>query len=197
MPADKTILRKQLRQHLRQQRRSLSAQQQLAASENLSQHFAQLPELVESQHIAAYLASDGELDLSPCIELIWGQGKQCYLPRVTSASQMEFRGYQQNSELQNNRYGIAEPSDSASLISPEQLDLVLLPLVGFSRDGGRLGMGGGFYDRAFAFKAHNHSKPTLIGVAHSLQEVEQLPIESWDIPLSAIITEQGYFAAGS
>ncbi|WP_299980521.1 5-formyltetrahydrofolate cyclo-ligase [uncultured Pseudoteredinibacter sp.] len=197
MTADKTTLRKQLRQHLRQQRQSLSAQQQQAAAEKLSLHFAQLPELAESQNIAAYLASDGELDLSPCIELIWGQGKQCYLPRVTSASQMEFRGYRQDSELQNNRYGIAEPSNKAILISPEQLDLVLLPLVGFSRDGGRLGMGGGFYDRAFAFKAHSLSKPTLIGVAHSLQEVEQLPIESWDIPLSAIITEQGYFAAGS
>lgn len=69
-----------------------------------------------------------------------------------------------------------------------------LPLVAFDAKGRRLGMGGGFYDRAFAFKnKYKRLGPMLIGLAHSIQEVESLDVEHWDIPLDAIVTEKKVF----
>ena len=69
-----------------------------------------------------------------------------------------------------------------------ELDVILMPLVGFDNDGNRLGMGGGYYDRTLAYTRHAIKKPVLIGVAHDLQRVDRLPYASWDIPLNAIVT---------
>ncbi len=78
------------------------------------------------------------------------------------------------------------------------LDLVLLPLVGFDEQGGRLGMGGGFYDRSLAYLARrkNGHKPTLIGLAHECQKVDRLALASWDIPLAGTVTDAGWYVAG-
>ncbi len=194
MSQDIASTRKELRNGLRQKRRALSQQEQRSAAQKVAQQLRQLPQFKDSQNIAAYIASDGELNLQASIDLILEAQKTCYLPKVIDATSMEFRGFQQNSKLIDNRFGIPEPSDESPLIAAEDLDLVLLPLVGFCRNGGRLGMGGGFYDRYFAFKAeqHSHHKPELVGIAHSLQELAELPVESWDIPLSGILTDQGY-----
>lgn len=75
---------------------------------------------------------------------------------------------------------------------PWGLDLIILPLVAFDLSGNRLGMGGGFYDRTLSFKHQRcHWKgPKLIGIAHELQRVDLLPVNDWDIPLDAVITEQ-------
>jgi 5-formyltetrahydrofolate cyclo-ligase len=67
-----------------------------------------------------------------------------------------------------------------------------MPLVGFDKAGNRLGMGGGFYDRSFAFKQKRHScQPKLIGLAHSIQQVDNLSVQGWDIPVDNIVTELG------
>ena len=71
------------------------------------------------------------------------------------------------------------------------LDAVLFPLVGFDETGGRLGMGGGFYDRTFAFsRIRPCMAPKLVGLAHDFQRVEQLPIEPWDVPLHGVVTDK-------
>ena len=72
-----------------------------------------------------------------------------------------------------------------------RLDLVLVPLVGFDPQGNRLGMGGGFYDRTFAYRGRRKhtSRPCLIGLAHECQRVEHLPCAGWDIPLDGVITD--------
>ena len=67
----------------------------------------------------------------------------------------------------------------------------MLPLVGFDRRGRRLGMGGGFYDRTFAFsRIRPRLAPKLIGLAHDLQRVQQLPVEPWDVPLHGVVTDR-------
>ena len=77
------------------------------------------------------------------------------------------------------------------MIAPRELDLVLLPLVGFNRSGNRSGMGGGFYDTAFAFKKTRPRRlPRLIGLAHEIQLVENIDAEHWDIPLCAVVTDR-------
>lgn len=188
--------RAELRQSIRQQRRALSPEQQHHHARELASHLTHSKLFRPSQHIACYLANDGEMDLQPVIERIWSMGKQCYLPILSEGKEkrMWFAPYSADDILKTNRYGIAEPDCHADdWIEPHQLDLVLMPLVGFDDQGNRLGMGGGYYDRSFAYLTHPHSikKPHLLGIAHQLQQVESLPFESWDVPMSAVATEVG------
>jgi 5-formyltetrahydrofolate cyclo-ligase len=76
-------------------------------------------------------------------------------------------------------------------IQPLALDLVLTPLVGFDHKGNRLGMGGGYYDRSFAFllRRQNWKKPRLVGLAYDFQQLDKLPAKNWDVPLTAVATD--------
>ena len=93
--------------------------------------------------------------------------------------------------MKPNRYGIPEPMDTQPR-SARQLDLLLIPLVGFDSAGHRLGMGGGYYDATLAFLRHRRHwrKPRLLGVAYECQKVEALPHDPWDMPLDAVLTER-------
>lgn len=201
--------RQQLRKTLRQQRQSLSIDAQTVAADLLSQRLETHQFIQHSNNIAMYLASDGEISLAPAIELAWQLGKNVYLPVVSEEQgQMNFVPYHRTTALHLNRYGIAEPfmdELSTSPLDASELDLVLMPLVGFDSQGARLGMGGGYYDRAFAFMQEPSTElvspefsmpklkaPKLIGVAHSIQEVDTLDTASWDIPLDGIVTDKGW-----
>lgn len=90
--------------------------------------------------------------------------------------------------MRHNKYGIPEPLCEVNNVIPiDQLDLVFVPLVGFDAKGNRLGMGGGYYDRTLQNVSQTDSAK-IVGLAHDCQEVAELPIESWDIPLQLIIT---------
>ncbi len=111
---------------------------------------------------------------------------------------MRFHRHAPGQTLRSNTFNIPEPNAlRRRQIDPARLDMMLLPLVGFDRRGNRLGMGGGYYDRALAFKQRRNAAntPLLIGLAHHLQEVERLPIQHWDIPLDWVATDREIFAA--
>lgn len=183
----------ELRRDLRRRRRALDAKQRQHAAQALTRTLAGHPSFRRAMRIACYLPADGEMDTRPLIEQAWRSGKQVFLPIVpSSAGRMSFRAYRPDSRLRNNRYGIPEPFDTP-LLPPRALDLVLAPLVAFDAHGHRLGMGGGFYDRTFAFLHHRRlwQHPRLVGVAYAFQEVDELPAEPWDVPLWGIATEHG------
>lgn len=187
--------RSQLRQQLRAARHRLSHQQRQHAAEQLVQQLRGSRLFQRSQHIAVYLPNDGEIDLSPLIEYAWQQGKHCYLPIVghRHTHRLWFVPFTHDTPLYKNRYGIAEPQhhNRARAFPLRRLDLVLMPLVGFDIKGNRLGMGGGYYDRSFAFlhRHHHWCKPRLMGTAYDFQQQPQLDAQPWDIPLNAIVTE--------
>lgn len=192
--AQKILDRKALRQQLRAARRALSPQQQRQASLGCLRQLMQNPRFMRSQHLALYLANDGELDPAPIAQQLWKMNKFCYLPVLHPSRPRElwFVRFTPDSPLKPNRFGIGEPDPFKNHQLPAKLlDMVLLPLVGFDRAGGRLGMGGGYYDKTFAFKqAKPEGKPHLIGLAHSCQEMPALGLEEWDIPLSGVATER-------
>ena len=192
LSSDKKILRA----ILRQRRRQLSSDDQFRAATALSENASHIPAFCNAQRIALYIANDGEINPSFLINALWQQGKQVYLPVLPSdhSRNMRFRPVNQDTSFITNRYGIPEPASTSDEISPSELDMVFLPLVGFDSAGRRLGMGGGFYDATFAFKQEGfYSSPQLIGLAHACQEVDELISDSWDIPLSGILTDRGYF----
>ncbi|MEE4637217.1 MAG: 5-formyltetrahydrofolate cyclo-ligase [Wenzhouxiangella sp.] len=141
--------------------------------------------------ISAFLPFRGEPDLRPVLGALQAAGRDIYLPVLGDAG-MGFRRWVLDDELKPNRFGIPEPVNGADC-PPQALDWVLMPLLGFSATGTRLGMGGGYYDRTFAFRLAPGAsgRPVLVGVAYALQEVNSLPAQHWDVPLDTVITDFG------
>ena len=189
-----TRSRTDLRKHLRQQRRALPYEEQQQAAEQLALNLLTHPDLHRARHIAIYLPNDGEIDPRLYMDLAERKGVRFYLPVLhpIHTGTLVFSPFTDTSELKANRFGIPEPAFSKGLKRPAwALDAVLFPLVGFDEKGGRLGMGGGFYDRTFAFtRVRPRLAPKLIGLAHDFQKVQELPTEPWDIPLHGVVTDQ-------
>lgn len=185
--------RSDIRRSMRHRRRSLSRVERLAYSRNLVRRFAGASAFQKSQRIAAYLPNDGEMDLRPLIGRAWAAGKRVYLP-ILNRQRLWFLPYQRETPMRQNRFGIPEPALSPRRRWPlTTLDLVLAPLVAFDDRGNRLGMGGGYYDRTFAYLASRSHwrRPLIVGVAYGFQQVPDLPNHPWDVPLHGILTEQG------
>ena len=103
---------------------------------------------------------------------------------------MIFVRWREGERLLPNRFGIPEPVTLRGSVAPWRLDLVLTPLVAFDTAGNRLGMGGGYYDRAFARRHQQRwpRRPVLCGLAHRFQQVDLLPASVWDVPLKRVFT---------
>lgn len=189
---------------MRQRRRALSPLEQKKAARALKSQVLALPEFRRAKRIALYLPNDGEIDPSLLIEQARRMGKTCYLPvlKPLAEQQLWFVRYDRRTPMSRNRFGIPEPQlkgfadKQRNRCAAKNLDLVLLPLVAFDAAGGRMGMGGGFYDRSFAFtRQRQFAKPALVGLAHACQKVAALPIAHWDIPLQAIVSDRGVYRA--
>ena len=191
--------RSTLRKHLREKRQALSPQQQQDAADNLAVNLLGHPALRRARHIAVYLPNDGEIDPSVYVSLARQRGLHFYLPVLhpVHTGRLVFSPFTDDTPLMPNRFGIPEPAFSDGLKRPPwALDAVLFPLVGFDDAGGRLGMGGGFYDRTFAFtRQRPRLAPKLIGLAHECQRVSELPTASWDVPLHSITTDERRYKA--
>lgn len=189
-----SLAKQQLRNELRARRRTLNPTQQMQASLFLLRHLMQVPQFLRARNVALYIANDGEIDPEPIARQLWKMEKHCFLPvlRPDKRRDLWFVEYTPGALLTKNRFGIPEPDfRTQHKMSAQLLDVVLMPLVGFDRNGARLGMGGGFYDATFAFKQKkNTGKPALIGLAHACQQVESLATDTWDIPLFAIVTDR-------
>lgn len=180
---------KNLRKILRAQRRQLAPSSQVQAALLITQQILKLPIFQHSQKIAFYLAADGEIDLDLLIKAAQQQNKICYLPKVNiAAKEMLFLQYQLQDQLLTSEFGVLEPEFALTkTVAPNEIDLVITPLVGFNAQRHRLGRGGGFYDRAFAHKLKApQAKPYLLGVAHAVQRIEFTP-NDWDVPLDKIV----------
>jgi 5-formyltetrahydrofolate cyclo-ligase len=185
-----TIDRDRLRKQLRTSRRAIPVAQRMAAAESLAQHLLALPFAPASGFVAGYWAMDGEIALH-----VW----QLRLPPaltyclpVLSGQELRFAPWSPGEPLVTNRFGIPEPDVQASdCIDASAITMAVAPVVGFDRAGNRLGMGGGWYDRSFAFRRSQPAPPWLVGAAFSIQEVDDIPSQQWDVGLDAICTESG------
>ena len=181
-------LRAQLRKQIRKTRQNLTALEQAQAANVVMQKALALIHERHAQHIALYLAFDGEISTQPLIETLWAQGKNVYLPVLHPFCQghLLFLRYAPDTILVKNQFGIPEPMLNVQNVLPlEQLDVIFTPLVAFDKKGNRLGMGGGFYDRTLQDWEKKNFIP--LGLAHQCQQVDELPIESWDIPLFGML----------
>lgn len=174
---------------MRAARRALGEDERLAADARILAHIRSAPIFRAARRVAMFFAFDGEPDLSPLLRLV---GRREFFAPVITPDQMAFAAIRPGMRLVPNFYGIPEP-ERPELIDPRALDLVLTPLVAFDGNGNRIGVGAGYYDRCFAFlKARRHwFRPKLLGTAYALQQIDPVEPDSWDVPLWAVVTENG------
>lgn len=178
------------RRRLRAARRAIPASERIAAAEGLATRLLQLPFAPESGLVAGYWAMDGEIALHAW-QLRLPAGCTYCLPVLHGDNRLRFAPWRPGEPLVTNQHGIPEPDvASDALLEPEAMTLVVLPLVGFDVRGHRLGMGGGWYDRSFAFRQAGKKLPWLVGAAFSLQLTDTLAPATWDVAMDAVCSER-------
>jgi 5-formyltetrahydrofolate cyclo-ligase len=188
-----TSERQELRRTLRQRRAALDAQQRDAAAGRIASHVAHTRWLRGARPIGLYAAVGYEVDTRPLSDLARAHHCPLYLPRIC-----DYRGHRMQFVRQSvapavpNRHGILEPRGHDT-IAPWALSIVFLPLLGFDAHGTRLGSGAGYYDRLFSFRLHRRQwhRPLMVGIAYCSQEVPFIEPQTHDVPLDALVSEDG------
>jgi 5-formyltetrahydrofolate cyclo-ligase len=182
------------RRGLRARRAALDAPARMAAAEAVAHHFRDNAALLgHPGYVAGYWATGGEVPLH-ALQMRLFPGQVWCLPIVPDGAPapLAFAPWRQGDPLVTNRYGIPEPDLApASQLRPDELHVVLVPLVAFDDAGHRLGMGAGYYDRSFAFRRSAAPPPLLVGVGYGFQRVDALAAHPWDVALDAVLTEDG------
>lgn len=174
-PMDKTALRKQMRGL-----DAVTPETNAAVVEGLRAWLS--PRLPGT--ISAFLGMPVEVDLSPLFDLL--PGWQWVLPRVEPDNSLTFRDRAVSREV--HRFGMEQPADEGVVTPVHQLDVLLVPGVAFDRAGGRLGNGGGFYDRVLSAKRED---ARAIGVTTLSRVVDVVPMEPHDRRVGWLATEDG------
>lgn len=177
---EKIFEKRELRKKIKELRMMLSAEEKLAAAEEVFARLEQSAAFALAEKILMYHSLPDEL---PTIEFLkkWGKNKQFYLPRVNGVN-LDILPYDQ-SRLELGAFHIEEPQGD-DLVDPDEIELIVVPAVAYDRRGNRLGRGKGFYDRLLA-----STRATKIGVGYDFQLVDLLPTEPHDVPMDFVITQ--------
>jgi 5-formyltetrahydrofolate cyclo-ligase len=183
------------RKQVRALRNKLSDANRQSMDSALQRHLIKLVAQKCPRIMTAYWPFDGEPNLLPALNLFLDREITLALPVLQQSAggpNIIFRQWSSETTMINSRFGIPEPTGTME-IPLSEIDMVLLPLVAWDESGGRLGMGGGFYDRALQpFRQEN--TPLRVGIAYQLQRVSQLVTDPWDINLHIVVSESGIFA---
>ncbi|MBB5752620.1 5-formyltetrahydrofolate cyclo-ligase [Prosthecomicrobium pneumaticum] len=173
----------------------LDAGHRAAAAAAVVRHALALAPLAGAATVSAYHPIRSELDPGPLVAALRAGGASIALPVLVDAETMRFRLWDEGERLVPAGFGTLGPPAGAAEARP---DALLVPLAAFDGSGFRIGYGKGHYDRAIAaFHAAAH-RPFLVGLAFAAQAVDKIPAEPHDIPLDAIVTEDGVIVpAGS
>ena len=170
-----------LRKHLLEKRDATSAELREISSEKIHQNLKKISAYTNSQNIACYFPIGSEIDTHSIMLGILEQGKNMLLPKITE-NNMEFFVVPNLEKLEKGRFDIMEPKDSCK--KAENVDCILVPTVGISKSGDRLGYGSGYYDKFLS-----STDAIKISLTYSKQIVKFVPSESHDIKIDLIITE--------
>lgn len=185
--ADLEVEKKALRKVLLRVRRTLTDEQRKTFSNRIWETVESSAAYDDATCIMVYAAMPDEVDSIDFLRRSIAAGKKVYIPRILGRAMMEAARLQSVEELVPGAYGILEPPKANAIIDPVHLDLILVPGVGFSVKGDRLGMGGGYYDR-FLPRAASARR---VAVIFSCQLVDAIPHDANDQGVDAVITELG------
>ncbi len=181
-----------IRREMRRRRRALSALDVAAVETAVAVQIEGLEPFRASAAVIAYLATDNEVPTGAILARAAAAGKRLYLPRLVEGT-LSFASHEPGAPLRAGAHGIPEPIgeeiDRAELAAA----IALIPLLAWDASGGRLGRGGGHYDRAVT----GALRPMcLVGLGYALQQCEALPRDPWDLQLDWVVTERGVVRCG-
>lgn len=161
------------------------------SSEKIAERVIHAPWFQRASCVGCYLPTSAEVNTWKIIARAWRMKKRVFVPVVKKNRRMQFRELTPNTDLRAGQWGLLEP-DSGEIVSARMLDVVVTPVVAFDEDNHRIGMGGGYFDRTFAFTRHrmHWQRPRMIGLAFACQKVAKIPPNPWDIRVFTVITEE-------
>jgi 5-formyltetrahydrofolate cyclo-ligase len=182
-----------LRKQLRTQRHALSTADHERRSRSAAKAVAASRSFRAGKRVALYLPFDRETDTAALILAARRRGVRIYVPVIVDRRHSRIRFYPLDAKTRRGVFGIAVPRRLGTPAAPRWLNLMVIPLVGVDAEGRRLGMGGGFYDRALQFRRRRRQwpGPRLIGFAFDCQRTDSGFAEPWDVNLDALATESG------
>ncbi len=178
---------------MRARRRAVGTEARAGAARALCEALLGFAPLLRAPRVALYAALPDELPTAPLLERLLESGRVALLPRL-AGDRLEFAPVCEPGALRRGQFGISEPPPEAQAVELDPADLVLLPGVAFDRAGGRLGRGGGTYDRRFPASA---AGPHLVGVGYAFQLVPAVPCGPDDRRVEAVATEAGITPAAA
>ena len=184
--------KQQLRKTMRRLASQLSPRYRAAADEAIARHLLSLPEYRSAGTVFCFVSAGREIDTRPILERTLADGRTLCVPLCVTDGVMELRAVRDLKELSPGAYGILEPPADSPALSPDQIDLAVIPCVTCSREGRRLGRGGGYYDR---FLAHYRGAAVLLCRERLLRQ--EIPFDLHDYPIPWVITEAGLFEDGT
>ena len=186
---------KEIRAAIRESRQAVRAPYARQAAAKFVELIVELDWYKNANRIAAYLPFNGEADPLPLMDRALIDGKQIFVPVIVNKSEpLRFEAWTRETKVIENKFHIREPNASETSIPPAELDLVITPLVAFDGQRNRLGVGGGYYDRTFAFLndvATADRRPLLVGLGYELQRIKKIDSKKHDVKLDAVVTETG------
>jgi 5-formyltetrahydrofolate cyclo-ligase len=185
----------QLRKALRARRRGLSAAEHALRSNLAASAITRLPAFRPGARVAVYLPFDRETNTAALLIAARRRGVRLYVPVIESRRHARLVFHPLSGKTRRGVFGISVPPRAARryTVTPRWFDMIVAPLVGVDGEGRRLGMGGGYYDRALAFRRHRLGwrGPCLVGLAFECQRAALVYAEPHDVRLDALATERG------
>lgn len=175
----------ELRARMRCMRRALSGEEQRRAADGVYARIMNLSSYRAAEVVMAYVAARGELSLQGVLEDVLNSGRVLALPRCGEKGAMDACRVTDMRRLRRGAYGIWEPDETCPLIPPEKIDLILIPGTAFDRAGGRIGQGGGYYDRYI-----QKTRAVRVGVCHGFALMNRVPTEDHDARMDAVVTPE-------
>mgnify|MGYP001155193171 CR=1 FL=1 len=188
-------LKKALRREALARRDALDIVYRIEGSLQIAEFGGSLVPARPGEVVSGFWPMRSEVDVRPLLFMLMERDARICLPAIVDRETILFRQIVRDAPLVDMGFGTLGPGPEASLLEPT---VMLVPLAAFDGSGNRIGYGAGFYDRAIARLRAKGIEPVLIGIAFDCQEVEAVPAEPHDVPLSAMLTESGLrrFAAG-
>jgi 5-formyltetrahydrofolate cyclo-ligase len=179
-------LKNNIRQILRHRKDSMTPEDRLEKSTRICHHLLEL--IRDGENVMVYTSKEKEVNTAHLITALLERGNGVIVPIIVKEDVSLRLSYLEDpSSLVPSTFGVPEPIGSEIPARGDDVDTIILPMLGFDRNGRRIGYGAGYYDRFLA----KNQKLRKIGIAFSCQEYENLPVDENDIPVDYIITEEG------
>ncbi|MEU0179857.1 5-formyltetrahydrofolate cyclo-ligase [Streptomyces sp. NPDC006207] len=190
--SDKNVSKRELREHLLQVRRGLTARERTVAERAIAQHALDLPELSGARTVAAYVSMGGEPGTRTLLDVLRERGERVLLPVLLPDNDLDWAPYEGSGGLVRTARGLYEPTGPR--LGPAAVtgaDAVLLPGLAVDGRGLRLGRGGGSYDRVLARLDTAGVTPALVVLLYAHEVLDRVPDEPHDRPVDAVVTPEG------